>query len=109
MNALVRWDPFKDGVLKVHLPKTEKAKLKAVEVKISWLSLRNRSQEPIVMPTPKIKASHKLGANRKELARKPRQRDQNFKQSRDIREDRGERQVKTVRATQTLARPVRGR
>ena len=44
------------------------------------------------MPT----ASHKLGANRRELTRTPRQKDKNFKQSRDIREDRGERQSKTV-------------
>jgi hypothetical protein len=38
--------------------------------------------------------SHKLGANRKETAVKPRRRDPNFKQSRDVREDRGERQIK---------------
>jgi len=44
------------------------------------------------MPT----ASHKLGANRRELTRSPRKKDKNFKQSRDIREDRGERQSKTV-------------
>lgn len=40
--------------------------------------------------------SHKLGANRRELTRSPRRKDKNFKQSRDIREDRGERQSKTV-------------
>lgn len=44
----------------------------------------------------------KLGANRKEVARKTRKHDPNFAQSRDIREDRGERQMKTVRARQTL-------
>jgi hypothetical protein len=46
--------------------------------------------------------SHKLGANRKELARRLRKRDRNFAQSRDIREDRGERQIKTARSRQTL-------
>jgi hypothetical protein len=42
------------------------------------------------------KASHKYGANRKEIARRFRKRDRNFSQSRDIREDRGERQLKTA-------------
>lgn len=42
---------------------------------------------------PKM-VSHKLGANRKELARKVRKHDPNFAQSRDVREDRGERQTK---------------
>jgi hypothetical protein len=53
-------------------------------------------------------APHKLGANRKEPARKRPQRARNFSQSRDIREDRGERQIKTARARQTfphLTRP----
>lgn len=40
------------------------------------------------------KTGHKYGANRKEIARKERARDPNFSQSRDIREDRGERQIK---------------
>jgi hypothetical protein len=48
------------------------------------------------------KIPHKLGANRKEVARKARKRDPNFAQSRDIREDRGERQMKTTRNRQTL-------
>ena len=42
----------------------------------------------------------KLGANRNEVAKKPRKRDPNFAQSRDIREDRGERQIKTIRRRQ---------
>ena len=46
--------------------------------------------------------SHKLGANRNEVARKTRKRDPNFAQSRDIREDRGERQIKTGRHRQTV-------
>jgi len=40
------------------------------------------------------KTSHKLGANRNEEAHTRRQRDRNFAQSRDIWEDRGERQTK---------------
>ena len=61
------------------------------------------------MATPSKKPAHKLGANRKELARKSRKHDANFAQSRDIREDRGERQMKTVRARQTLPHLTRGR
>ena len=60
--------------------------------------------------TSKIqKPAHKLGANRKEPARKGRKRDANFAQSRDIREDRGERQMKTVRARQSMPHLTRGR
>jgi len=55
------------------------------------------------MTTPLKKSAHKLGANRKELAHKSRQHDANFAQSRDIREDRGERQMKTERERQTLS------
>jgi hypothetical protein len=55
------------------------------------------------------KPTHKLGANRKELARKSRIRDANFAQSCDIREDRGERQMKAARARQTLPHLTRGR
>jgi hypothetical protein len=40
--------------------------------------------------------SHKFGANHKELAARRRKHDANFAQSRDIREDRGERQIKQV-------------
>lgn len=54
------------------------------------------------MPTRTRKTAHKFGANRKELVRKPRKHDANFAQSRDIREDRGERQIKESRARQTL-------
>ena len=46
--------------------------------------------------------AHKRGANRNELARKPRKIDPNFKQSRDIREDRGERQIKMAGDRHTL-------
>lgn len=61
------------------------------------------------MATKILRAAHKLGANRKELARRQPKRDANFAQSRDIREDRGERQMKTARARQTLPHLVRGR
>jgi hypothetical protein len=46
--------------------------------------------------------AHKLGANHKDTARKAKSRDANFAQSRDIREDRGERQMKSARARQTM-------
>ncbi|MBI3418399.1 MAG: hypothetical protein HY043_24175 [Verrucomicrobia bacterium] len=49
------------------------------------------------MSTKLQRPTHKLGANRKETARKARKHDANFAQSRDIREDRGERQIKAVR------------
>jgi hypothetical protein len=53
--------------------------------------------------------SRKLGPNRRDAARKARKRDPNFAQSRDIREDRGERQMKTTRTRQTFphALPLR--
>jgi hypothetical protein len=50
---------------------------------------------------------HKLGAHLKEVAHKARKHDPNFAQSRDIREDRGERQMKTERARQTLPHTLR--
>jgi hypothetical protein len=52
------------------------------------------------------KIPHKLGANRKEVARKMRKHDPNFAQSRDISEDRGERQMKTARNRQTFPHPL---
>jgi len=52
---------------------------------------------------------HKLGAGRKEVAHKARKHDPNFAQSRDIREDRGERQMKAARARQTLPHTLRPR
>ena len=54
-------------------------------------------------------ATHKFGANRNEIARKPRKRHPNFAQSRDIREDRGERQIKASRVQQTLPHTQRPR
>jgi len=52
--------------------------------------------------TPSQKTPHKLGANQKETAARTRPHDSNFKQSRDVREDRGARQAKTNRAPRTL-------
>ena len=54
------------------------------------------------MKQPAAKLPHKLGANQKETAIKPQKRDANFKQSRDIREDRGERQIKAGSAPRTI-------
>ena len=45
-------------------------------------------------PEPAI-PPHKLGANQKETAVKAVKHDANFKQSRDVREDRSTRQIKT--------------
>jgi len=41
-------------------------------------------------------AVHKLGKNRTEIAKRARKLDKNFKQSRDVREDRGTRQTKSA-------------
>lgn len=48
------------------------------------------------MKSKTTRTTHKLGANPKEIAVKTVKHDANFKQSRDIREDRGTRQVKTA-------------
>lgn len=61
------------------------------------------------MTTKLEKPTHMLGANRNEFARKARKHDRNFAQSRDIREDRGARQMKAARARQTLPHLTRGR
>ena len=61
------------------------------------------------MPNPTRKRSHKLGANHNEFARKTRKHDPNFAQSRDVREDRGQRQAQTARNRQTLPPAARGR
>jgi hypothetical protein len=57
-----------------------------------------------VMKAKAKNVAHKLGANPKEPAVKSHRRDPNFKQSRDVHEDRGERQIKMGGA----ARNVRG-
>ncbi len=54
------------------------------------------------MKTKVAELPRKLGDNRNETAAKPRPLDKNFKQSRDIREDRGERQMKTGTAPRTM-------
>jgi len=53
------------------------------------------------MKAPAKKTSKKLGPDRNETAHKARPLDKNFKQSRDIHEDRGKRQIKTVNAPRT--------
>ena len=55
------------------------------------------------------KPAHKLGANRKDPARKAQKQDPNFAQSKDIREDRVQRQMKSARARQTVAHPTRAK
>jgi hypothetical protein len=49
--------------------------------------------KPIVKPGEES-VSFKLGANRHDAARKLRKRDPNFRQSRDVHEDRSMRQIK---------------
>jgi hypothetical protein len=53
------------------------------------------------MKTAPPTISHKFGANRNELAVTPRKHDPNFRQSRDVREDRGQRRMKTFAATRS--------
>jgi hypothetical protein len=48
------------------------------------------------------KKSYKLGADRNEAAVKARTKDANFKQSRDVHEDRGERQAKMGACVRTV-------
>jgi len=50
------------------------------------------------------KQPHKLGADARDAAVKSHPRDPNFKQSRDVHEDRGERQNKMGAAARTLPR-----
>lgn len=50
------------------------------------------------MKTISPTTSHKFGANRNELAATPRKHDPNFRQSRDVWEDRGQRRMKTSAA-----------
>jgi len=58
----------------------------------------------IKSPAPK-NSNHKRNANRKEVVptAKPQKRDNIFSQSRDTREDRGLRQMKTERGSQTIS------
>lgn len=54
--------------------------------------------------TPKATAQpfpRKLGANHSETAKRPRKHDNNFKQSKDLREDRGIRQLKASPKSQS--------
>lgn len=68
------------------------------------------NHKPIsAMSNQNIRPARKLGANRNEPARKQHRTDANFAQSRDIREDRGERIVKTAPPRRTVIPPNRGR
>lgn len=58
----------------------------------------------VAMKTNPPKVARKLGANPKEEAVKAVKRDPNFKQSRDIRESRGDRQHKNAEAPRTLGK-----
>ena len=61
-----------------------------------------------VKATPEAKVPalpRKLGANHSETAKRPRKHDNNFKQSKDLREDRGIRQLKSSPKN----RPQKGR
>lgn len=53
-------------------------------------------------PNPVPKRSHKLGPNRNEFAKKVRTKDPNFAQSRDVHEDRGQRQAQSERVRQSV-------
>lgn len=53
------------------------------------------------MKTPSPTTSQKLGANRNELTATPRKHDPNFRQFRDVREDRGQRRMKTFAASRS--------
>lgn len=46
--------------------------------------------------------SRKLGANHSETTKRPRKHDNNFKQSKDLREDRGIRQLKGIPKSQSV-------
>ena len=58
-------------------------------MKTKTTSTKDTTPEAAVPPLPR-----KLGANHSETATKPRKHDNNFKQSKDLREDRGIRQLK---------------
>ncbi len=51
--------------------------------------------------TPAKPLQRKLGANHSETAKRPRKHDNNFKQSKDLREDRGIRQLKASPKSQS--------
>ena len=56
----------------------------------------NATPEVTAKPLPR-----KLGANHSETAKRPRKHDNNFKQSKDLREDRGIRQLKASPKSQS--------
>jgi hypothetical protein len=73
----------------------------------SWRTICNwnidltTKKGPIKMKPKATITPHKLGANQKEAAVKTVKHDANFKQSRDVREDRGQHQMKNAGATRS--------
>jgi hypothetical protein len=65
-------------------------------MKTKTTSTSETAPESAAMPLPR-----KLGANHGETAERPRKHDNNFKQSKDLREDRGIRQLKTSPKSQS--------
>jgi hypothetical protein len=65
-------------------------------MKTKTTSTYDTTPEAAVPPLPR-----KLGANHSETAQKPRKHDNNFKQSKDLREDRGIRQLKASPKSQS--------
>lgn len=64
------------------------------------------SKKPVPAAEAKVLAlPRKLGANHSDTAKRPRKHDNNFKQSKDLREDRGIRQLKASPKN----RPQKGR
>ncbi|HRH98086.1 MAG TPA: hypothetical protein PLB55_19250 [Prosthecobacter sp.] len=65
-------------------------------MKTKTTATSNTAPEASVPPLPR-----KLGANHGETAKRPRKHDNNFKQSKDLREDRGIRQLKASPKSQS--------
>ena len=61
-----------------------------------------RGRHQTVMTEDTQKTAHKFGANSRDPAKKSHKHDPNFAQSRDIREDRGERQIKSTQKRHTI-------
>lgn len=65
-------------------------------MKTKSTSTNDTAPEATAKPLPR-----KLGANHSETAKQPRKHDNNFKQSKDLREDRGIRQLKASPKSQS--------
>jgi hypothetical protein len=71
-----------------------KYSVNVLRIKWHYAVMKKKSSAP-AQKTTKSAPTHKLGANRRELATRQRKLDKNFKQSKDVREDRGVRKLKT--------------